>query len=88
MADHGLYEEDISALWGAQDTDVLQPAPPEVRGRADDDPHAAALGEVVDTLREVKEDLAALRREVADLHEAVQAARLWLPVSGSGSRSG
>ncbi len=88
MADHGLYEEDISALWGAQDSDVLQPAPLESRDRTeDDDPHTVALREVTDTLRAVQEDLAALRREVGQLHEAVQAARLWLPVSGTGSRS-
>ena len=89
MADHGLYEEDISALWGAQDSDVLLPAPMDARERIDgDDPHTAALREIKATLRTMEEELAALRRDVTELHEALAAARLWSPVYGSASRSG
>jgi len=89
MADHGLYEEDISALWGAQDSDVLQPAPVDAKERADsDDPHVAALREIKATLGTMEEELAALRRDVTELHEALAAARLWTPVYGSTSRSG
>jgi hypothetical protein len=78
MGDAGRFSDDISALWGADDAGVLNPAPlrppdrvDDADGTADDrvDALEAHLHAVTEQVQSLREELLALDHRVARLDE-------------------
>ena len=76
MADERQFSDDISELWGADDTSVLHPAPLRPAGRTDDDDDRGdgRVGALEGHLRALTEAVQSMRGEVLAQVDAALAA--------------